>query len=131
MKIFKVIVVIWLIIWGWFFLRQFRIDEHLFPTYKKLFSSGNEERRRLVFGENFYDFMKFSKHSIPSGSAYEIVGLEADSVDLVRLVYFMYPCLRSSEPEYILVYEQPGFDDKELGFHSLFDGKSFILKRKN
>ncbi|MFA7676536.1 MAG: hypothetical protein WCY34_00010 [Candidatus Omnitrophota bacterium] len=130
MKFFKVIIVVWIIIWAWFFLRQFRINENLFSTYKNLLFSGNEEKRRLVFRENLYDFIKFSKQSIPPGSAYEVVGLEADSVDLVRLVYSMYPCLRSQEPEYILVYEQPGFNNKESNLHSLFNGKSFILKRE-
>ena len=130
MKIFKIIVLIWVLNWVWFSLRPFISDKNLIPTYGNLIQADGEAKRAIVFGQKFYKFLTFSKRTIPQGSTYRVVGLKADSVELVRLVYHLYPCLESQEPNFILVYESPDFAKENWKLYSRLDQESFILKRK-
>jgi len=132
MKIFKVILIAWIVIWIFFTVRDLAIekDRSTLKDYMAMLREDWEGKRSAVFGSDFYRFLKFCKASIPSGAGYEIIGIAEDSIDLPRLVYYLYPCFESRRPGYILVYKKAGFSKDGAYPYALFDKESFILKYK-
>ena len=127
-KWFRWIFVLWIGIWGLFWIRPFIIGKSEFTKNFHLFHLDFEGRREEVYGKDLYHFLKFCKLKLPPGVRYRLVGLDSASLDWLRAVYFLYPCLVSGEPEYLLVYKQPQFHaDHSERLVFIFED-SFILK---
>lgn len=125
---FRWIFFLWIGIWGLFWIRPLIIGKSEFTKNLRLLRLGFDERRELVYGKDLYRFLTFCKSQLPSGSRYRLVGLDSSSLDLLRAVYDLYPCLVSGEPEYLLVYKQPQFHADHFERSASLDADSFILK---
>ena len=132
MKIFKIILIVWIVLWIFFTAKSFVVekDKSTLKDYVNLLRADWEGKRAIVFGRDFYEFLKFCKAKLPPGASYEIIGIAKDSIDLPRLIYYLYPCVESPGPDYILVYKKPGFSKEGAYPYALFDKESFILKYK-
>jgi hypothetical protein len=87
-----------------------------------------ETRRRMAYGTDFYQFLKFCKDRVPADSRFQLVGLERESVDRVRASYYLYPRLSSQKPDYILVYKAPWFRQRNAIPFASLDQERFILR---
>lgn len=132
MKIFKIILIVWIALWVFFIAKSLvtEKDKSTLKEYVSLVCADQEGKRAIVFGRDFYEFLKFCKANLPSGSGYEITGIPLDSVDLPRLIYYLYPSLNNSNPDYILVYKRPGFSKEGAYLYASLDKESFILRYK-
>ncbi|MCX5701397.1 MAG: hypothetical protein NTW64_00215 [Candidatus Omnitrophica bacterium] len=132
MKMFKIILAAWVLMWLFFNVRGLIVekDKSTLKDYISLASADWEGKRAIVFGENLYEFLKFCKANLPNEASYGIIGIPEDSIDLPRLVYYLYPSLQNKNPDFILVYKKPGFEKKEAYLYASLNKESFILKRK-
>jgi hypothetical protein len=103
-------------------------DKSTFREYVNLALADPEGRRAIVFGKDFYEFLRFCKSNLPEMSGFEIEGVAGDSTDLPRMAYYLYPALKCSPAEFILVYKTPGFVKEGTVLYSSLDEESFILK---
>jgi len=132
MKIFKIILIAWIALWIFFTARSFVVekDKSTLKDYADLVRAGWEGKRAIVFGEDFYEFLKFCEVNLPQGAGYEIEGIAEDSIDLPRLMYYLYPSARESAADFILVYKKPGFLKKGAYPYASLNKESFILRYK-
>ena len=128
---FRWIFFLWIGIWGLFWARPLIIGKSEFAKNVRLLRLGFEERREEVYGRDLYHFLTFCKSQLPPGSRYRLVGLESLSLDFARTVYYLYPCLLSGEPEYLLVFKQPQFHADHFERSAFLDEESFILKNQS
>ena len=112
-------------------------DISTLKDYIKLVSVDWEGKRAIVFGEDQYRFLKFCKANLPNNASYGVVdanygvaGAEEDPLDLLRLNYYLYPSAKNFNPDFILVYKNPGFEEKRAYLYASLNKESFILKRK-
>jgi len=124
------LIFIWVILWVNFLTRDLYRRGHL-KDYIVLASSDAVEKHAYTYGEDYYKFLNFAKTTIPEGAFYDFVGIHNSSLNARRGMYYLYPCLKSKTPEYILVYKPVKLYVKR-GFrlHALLDKERFILKRK-
>ena len=132
MKIFKIILAVWVLTWLFFSVRSLVVEKEksTLKDYISLALADREGKRSIVFGEDFYRFLKFCKTNLPDKANYGIIGIPEDSIDLPRLAYYLYPSLWNENPDFILVYKKSNFEKKETYLYAFLDKESFILKRK-
>lgn len=124
----KIIFAVWIIIYVFFFLRTL-FKKNYIKQYFGLIGKSLEEKQSFLFGENFVKFLNYCLKNLSSSSTYKIVGIKTDSIDYARAIYYLYPNLKSENPDFILVFETNGF--VEMGYTKLssLDGNNFILKK--
>lgn len=132
MRVFRIILATWVFIWLFFNVRGLIVekDKSTFKDYIRLASADWEGKRAIVFGEDLYEFLKFCKANLSTRADYKIIGIPEDSIDLPRLAYYLYPSLQDKNPDFILVYKNPGFEEKEAYPYASLNKESFILKIK-
>jgi hypothetical protein len=132
MKMFRIILAAWVLIWLFFNVRGLIVekDKSTLKDYISLVSADWEGKRAIVFGKDLYEFIKFCKTNLPPGADYEIIGMPEDSIDLPRLVYYLYPSIEKRDADFILVYKKLGFEKKEVYLYASLNKESFILKRR-
>lgn len=129
---FRIILAAWVLAWLFFNVRGLIVekDKSTLKDYISLVSADWEGKRAIVFGKDLYEFIKFCKANLPSGADYETIGMPEDSIDLPRLVYYLYPSIKKRNADFILVYKRSGFEEKETYLYASLNKESFILKRK-
>lgn len=129
---FKIILAAWIILWIFFTAKGLvkEKDKSTFREYVNLALADSESRRAIVFGRDFYEFLRFCKSNLPETAGFEIEGVTEGSTDLPRMIYYLYPALKCSPAEFILVYKKPGFVKKGTVLYSSLDEGSFILRYK-
>jgi len=132
MKMFRIILALWVLIWLFFNVRGLIVekDKSTLKDYASLVSADWEGKRAIVFGKDLHEFIKFCKANLPQGAGYEIIGIAEDSIDLPRLVYCLYPSIKKRDADFILVYKKTGFEEKKAYLYASLNKESFILKRK-
>lgn len=131
-RITRFIVIIWLILWVNFIVRDLakRGD---FAEYMALVRAGREGKYSIVYGERYYEFLEFVKENIPetpAAATYGFDGVEMYSLDYRRGVYYLYPLLPGAEdPEYIFSYGEPFSGKNGYYLYKRLDKERFILKR--
>lgn len=132
MRIFRIILIVWVALWIFFIAKSFvaQKDKSTLKDYISLASADWEGKRAIVFGEDLYNFLKFCEAKLPSGANYEIIGIAEDSIDLPRMVYYLYPSIKKRDADFILVYKKSGFEKKEAYLYASLNKESFILKCK-
>jgi hypothetical protein len=119
---------LWIAIGGLFWIRPSLIGKSEFTKNLRLYQLGFEGRQAQVYGNNLFRFLEFCKTHLPPGAPYALVGLEYPNLECARAVYYLYPCLLSKTPEYLLVYRQPQFHTNHFERIASLDAESFILK---
>jgi hypothetical protein len=128
MRMTKLILLTWLIVWVFFLVRPFLLNKSSLVEYVELAKGDFETRRTIAYGTDFYQFLRFCKDRLPGDSRFQLVGVEREAVDRVRASYYLYPRLHSEKPDYILVYKTPRFIQKNTTLFASLDQESFILR---
>ena len=120
---------LWIPIWVFFSSWPYVKSPSKFAETLSLLRGSLEERRAIVYGKQFYRFLTFCKEKLPAGARFQLADVEYASIDKVRAVYFLYPCLFSEDPEFVLVFGLPGFRQEGATLLASLDEGSFILKK--
>jgi len=128
-NIIKIICLIWILLWINFILRDL-FHRGTFYDYKNMVGKDAEARRSYVYGDDLYEFLKFSKDKIPSSTTYDLVGVEDFSIEYRRSVYYLYPLLEDGDAEYLLVYNKPSYRNVRYKRFADLDRNRFILIRR-
>jgi hypothetical protein len=97
----RCILAAWIAVWVLFLVRPY-FKKGLLGEYSHLIKLSAEEKRAYVTGRDLYDFIRFCRESIGAPSTYKVVGLEKDSIEHRRFIYYMYPSIEDDDPAYIL-----------------------------
>ena len=127
-KTLQYILIAWSVVWLFFFVRELVKDEA--KLYASLIGRPPEERRAVVVGREFYEFILFCREHIPPGSSFDVEASYDASLDYFWFPYHMYPVLKDMDgPDYIACYkrdfQRPGYEAAA----SMGSGK-YILKRR-
>lgn len=127
-KLLKIILIFWIIIFVFFFLRML-FKKNYIKQYFGLVGKSLAEKQSFLFGENFVKFFNYCIKNLPPSSTYKLVGIKTDSIEYARAIYYLYPNLKSENPDFILVFETNEF--VEIGYTKLssLDENNFILKK--
>ena len=119
-----------MILWAWFVVRDLLLKDNL-NDYRNLFArSSLEGKHSYVTGDRLYGFITFCAKTMPSGSSYKFAGLEEESIENRRAIYFLYPSIEKNDAEYILVYDRPGTAVKGYSMIKKLDDSRYILKKE-
>lgn len=127
-NILKIAFLVWVILWIWFVVRDLFLKDNM-NSYRVLITRSLEGKHSYVTGDRLYEFLQFSSGKLPAHVSYNIVGFEPESLENRRAVYYMYPLIEKDDPDYILVYDKPGFEKAGYVMDSKMDGSRYILKR--
>jgi hypothetical protein len=130
MKLAKVLFLVWIFIWSFFFCRQFLFNPSFLIHYYHMALADAEERRAISYGFEFYRYLRFCKESLPAHSRFQLIGPLDWSLDRVRAHYYLYPHRLSDDPDFLLVYKTPLFRSNRTVLYAALDQESFILKVK-
>lgn len=100
-NITKIVVLIWFLVWINFVFRDLFGHGHL-RDYIELIKRDAEGRRAYTYGDNLYEFLKFTKDTMPPGRTYKFTGIKPLSLAHRRAVYYLYPLLEKDNPDYML-----------------------------
>ena len=126
-KFLKIALLVWVALWIWFVVRDLFLKDNI-NSYRILFARPLEGKHSYVTGDRLYEFLAFSAAHLPPGFSYNFAGLEPDSIESRRAVYYLYPGLEKEGPDYILVYDRPGFKKEGYDLMIKLDGSRYILK---
>ena len=127
-KILKILFVVWIILWVNFIIRDLFVRGY-FEDYKNLAKKNAEEKRSYAYGDYLFNFLEFSKKSLPEGANFGLVGIDELSLDGRRSIYYLYPYVKRDNPNFILVFKKAGFRKNGYKLYRKLDNASFILKR--
>ena len=129
-NIAKVFFLIWLIIWLNFIARDLFRKGYL-ADYKILALRDEEGKRSYTYGDYLFEFLKFCKFELPSSADYDIVGIEENSLDARRAIYYLYPHphIKRGDALFLLVFNSSGFNRRGYLLYKKLDSSRYILKR--
>lgn len=127
-NIYILIFFIWVIFVFNFILRDLFYKKYL-QYYKVLLSRNSCGKRSYMYGDHLFEYLNFCKVNLPEHAEYEIIGI-GSSIDDKRAVYYLYPHLRSSQADYLLVFDSPDYKQDGYEIFTALDKRRFILKRK-
>ncbi|UCD55224.1 MAG: hypothetical protein JSV93_00055 [Candidatus Omnitrophota bacterium] len=127
-SVIPIVFIIWLVLWINFIARDFYKHGN-FTRYKILARSNYEGKHAYTYGKHFYEFLKFAKNNIPEDAHYEFAGIEDLSLDSRRGIYYLYPRLKSGNPDYLLVYDAVRARKNGFKLHAKLDERRFVLRR--
>ena len=100
----------------------------LWKEYAVLVKGDAEQRRALIYGPDFVEFLDFCKHQLPAGSTFHLAGVDYKDIARVRAFYYLYPCLDSDSPQYTLVFRISGYEVAGSSTYAALDASRYILK---
>lgn len=128
-KIFRILVIIWVVLWINFIARDL-FRKRCLKDYIALAGCNAEEKHAYTYGKGLYEFLKFVKNHVPEESRYELEGIEEFSLDSRRSMYYLYPLLKEKYPEYILVYGKKGYGKHDFERYRKLDEENCILRKR-
>ena len=111
LKPVPIVLIVWCVLWLNFIARDLYKKGNL-ENYKILIKCNAEEKHGFVYGRRFFEFLKFAKSQMPENARYNLVGFREHSLDGRRAMYYLYPCLRAENAEYVLTKS----DNEEYSF---------------
>ena len=100
-NILKIIFIVWVAMWIGFFARELFVKNNI-RDYTALLSRTLEGKHAYVTGDKLYSFLVDCKKRMPPSATYKITGIEEGELDSRRAVYYLYPNVISSEPDFII-----------------------------
>lgn len=88
-------------LWLAFFARELFVKKNI-DDYRALLTKNLEGKHAYVTGDKLYEFLVYCKSKMSENSTYKIEGLEEGDVESRRAVYYLYPHLRSADPDFII-----------------------------
>ncbi|MBU0571246.1 MAG: hypothetical protein KJ995_04945 [Candidatus Omnitrophica bacterium] len=102
-KTLIVVLIVWTAIWLFFLVREDKDGQY--RVLGDLYRSNDETKVKVVYGNDFYDFLEFCRDNIPAGATYEIYGFEKYSIDEVRARYLLFPArVDTKNPDFKIKY---------------------------
>ncbi len=101
--ILKIAFAVWVGLWLLFIARELFVKDNL-RDYRTLATRTLEEKHAYVTGDRLYGFLKSCKENLPPRATYRLIGIEEGSIEKRRAVYYLYPLIESSDPDFILAY---------------------------
>lgn len=101
----KVIITTWIINWA-FFLELSLTVKGNGEKFLLLIGKPLKEKREVIYGKQLTRFLDYCKAKLPAGASYRLAGIRDDSLDYVIAIYYLYPLLKSSQPDFTLVYDK-------------------------
>lgn len=98
-KVWRYIFALWIFFWILFLIRGFVKGE--FRKFRTLSFLTVEQKKAYILGEDLYNFIKRCETEIPKTATYRIAG-DLDEHNTLRMVYYLYPRIRSDNPDYTL-----------------------------
>ena len=74
--------------------------------YKTLLTRTLEGKHAYVTGDRLYEFLTYCKTQMPERSAYNIIGMDEGALESRRAVYYLYPNVSSTDPNFIIDISQ-------------------------
>jgi hypothetical protein len=103
--IIKILFIVWIALWFGFFARELFVKNNI-RDYKALFGKTLEGKHAYVTGDALYGFLTYCKTKMPEGSSYKIVGMDDGALESRKAVYYLYPNVRSADPDFIIDLSQ-------------------------
>lgn len=100
-NILKIIFIVWVALWIGFFARELFVKKNI-QDYSALLSRTLEGKHAYVTGDKLYSFILYCKKNMPDNATYKIVGIDEGSIESRRAVYYLYPAVQSSSPDFII-----------------------------
>ncbi len=100
-NILKILFIVWVTLWGWFFIRELFLKNNI-RDYRALLFRSLEGKHAYVTGDKLYEFLTYCKRNMPAGATYKIAGKEEGDLEYRRAVYYLYPNIRSDKPDFIV-----------------------------
>ncbi len=108
--VFTALLAVWIALWVNFIFRDLFRKGRL-HDYIEAYKRNAEGKYSYVYGDRFFEFLEFSKKSMPPGSTYTFEGVEDLSIDHRRGVYYLYPNVYDkNDPDYILIFTADDFN---------------------
>lgn len=129
-KIFRLVFILWVIIWVFFTLREIFVKGNL-RDYKILLCRSLEGKRAYVTGDRFYEFIRFCNDKLPGRATYRWVKTDKPDLSRRRATYYLYPHLEAEDAQFLLVYDEHDVPkDSYEAFTTLDDGRYMLKKRE-
>jgi hypothetical protein len=127
-RIFTLIFIIWVVMWAAFTVRELVAKKQL-KEYKTLFCLSLQGKYAHITGKELYELVALANTVFPEGAGYKLIGLEEGSIEKRRAAYYLYPAVEKEDPDYLVVYNMPGF--RAEGYFELkkLDDVRVILKK--
>jgi len=119
----------WVILWIFFQTRPYTILKKGKESQSLLKASTQLDRKRIIAGETFMDFIEFCQQRLPSKSRYRVVGLDWTKIEYRWLQYYLYPHFDTDPHDYLLVYNMSSYSRKGYSLFARINSDYFILKR--
>ncbi|KJJ84461.1 secreted protein [Candidatus Omnitrophus magneticus] len=126
-KIFKIIILIWFLLWLSFFI--FGGKHGQYPIIIKMHNLPHEEKQRYIMGIELYDFLSSCKETISEKNSYDILGLPDHSIEIVRARYLLWPRKKVSvNPDFKILWGL--LNEEPIGYTKIKKIPSGILFKK-
>ena len=104
-KILKALFILWIVLWIGFLARELFVKNNI-RDYKNLLTRTLEGKHSYVTGDRLYDFLTYCKTMMPENSAYNIVGMDEGALESRKAVYYLYPNVKTADPDFIIDISQ-------------------------
>ena len=128
-KSLKLLLILWIALWIFFMAKNLFIKGTL-HDYNILLSRSTEGRRSYVTGDRFYEFLTFCNNNVPKGATYRLIGVDDESIERRRAVYYLYPHLEKLNPDFILIYNGSNAALKGYDLFATLDNDRYIMRKK-
>ncbi len=127
---YKLILLVWIIIWLLFFVRGFVKADY--KIFKATIGKSTEEKKAFSMTPGLYKFIEFCDKNTPKDSSFKFEYNKQllDPVEEVRMMYYLYPRIIKDEPRYIFVFGVPGYRIESYRLVNRLDENSFILEKE-
>jgi hypothetical protein len=125
-KIARIFLFIWLSLWIFLLFRNLHGPEGVQPRFR-LAGLNFEDRRRQLYGLEFCRFMDFCRQNLPAGSTFLFVGPDDQSVTRPRAYLELYPHMPCDRPDFLLVYQAPGYSAPKTRLYAKYSPENYIL----
>ena len=101
----KTLFIVWVVLWIGFLARELFVKNNI-RDYKTLLTRTLEGKHAYVTGDRLYEFLTYCKTQMPERSAYNIIGMDEGALESRRAVYYLYPNVSSTDPNFIIDISQ-------------------------
>ena len=109
----KAMLLLWVFLWALFFFRNLFFKGYK-REYAELLGRPNlDDKRAYVTGEALYETIRACNAKMPQGATFGYSEIEEGSLADRRIRYYLYPHLKSDNPDYLII----------------FDGKEFSVRK--
>lgn len=127
--VWKCILVFWAAIWIFVLLKNLFLKGY-YREYAELLKRPTlEEKHSYVTGEGLYEMVSFARRELPPDATFGYCGIRDNWLDDRRIRYYLYPRLKSDDPNFLIVFRAPQPQGGEWKPFRRLDDDRYILAR--